>query len=53
MCLKLIKKIDSLKRLPINHTVYHYFISKNVCGKDIKKEKNKKEQKKGTYFLYK
>ena len=28
LCLKLIKYIDSLDRLPINHTIYEYLMRK-------------------------
>lgn len=38
MCLKLIKNIDSLERLPVNHTIF----SKMA---DEQREKNKKEGK--------
>jgi hypothetical protein len=28
MCLKLVKYIDSIERLPINHSIYHYLAAK-------------------------
>lgn len=29
MCLKLVKHIDSLERLPINHTIFAHLVSKD------------------------
>ena len=28
MCLKLVKYIDSIERLPINHSIYHHLATK-------------------------
>lgn len=30
MCLKLVKQLDSLKRLPINHTIFGYLVEKET-----------------------
>jgi hypothetical protein len=30
MCLKLVKELDSLERLPINHTIFTYLVDKNI-----------------------
>ena len=29
MCLKLVKQLDKLERLPINHTIYKYLVEKD------------------------
>lgn len=35
MCLKLVKQLDKLERLPINHTIYTYLVEKDkqICEK--------------------
>ena len=35
MCLKLVKQLDSLERLPINHTIFTYLVEKDkqICEK--------------------
>jgi hypothetical protein len=30
MCLKLVKQLDSIERLPINHTIFEHVVSKNI-----------------------
>jgi hypothetical protein len=37
MCLKLVKQLNSLERLPINHTIYAYLVEKDK--EDAKKNK--------------
>lgn len=39
MCLKLVKQLDSLERLPINHTIFAYLVEKD---KKTSLEQNKK-----------
>ena len=35
MCLKLVKQLDKLERLPINHTIFTYLVEKDkkICEK--------------------
>lgn len=35
MCLKLVKQLDKLERLPINHSIYTYLVEKDkkLCEK--------------------
>ena len=35
MCLKLVKQLDKLERLPINHTIFTHLVEKdkNICEK--------------------
>lgn len=35
MCLKLVKQLDTLERLPINHSIFEYLVEKDkqICQK--------------------
>ena len=43
MCLKLVKHLDSLERLPINHTIFQHITEKE---NEISQKENKKPVKK-------
>ena len=50
MCLKLVKYIDSLERLPINHTAFAYLVAKDK--KKCKEEKEIPKIRDASKFLY-
>lgn len=50
MCLKLVKQIDSMDRLPINHTVFTHLVEKN--NKKCEEEKRDPIIKDASKFLY-
>lgn len=37
MCLKLVKQLDSMERLPINHTIFTHLVQKSKQDPDKKK----------------
>lgn len=39
MCLKLVKQLDSLERLPINHTIFAHLVEKDKKMSDEEKRK--------------
>ena len=50
MCLKLVKQLDSLDRLPINHTIFAYIVEKET--KVAEAEGAKHPIKDAAVFLY-
>lgn len=39
MCLKLVKQLDSLERLPINHTIFTHLVAKDKKECEISNKK--------------
>ncbi len=50
MCLKLVKHLDNIERLPINHTIFEHIVKKNI-EKD-KKLGKEPEIKDASKFLF-
>ena len=50
MCLKLVKQLDTLDRLPINHTIFAHLVSKETAAA----QKNGKQHpiKNASVFLF-
>lgn len=50
MCLKLVKHIDSMERLPINHTIFAHLVEKDK--EKCKSSKSNPAIKDAAKFLY-
>ena len=50
MCLNLVKHLDSLERLPINHTIFQHISEK--YAKNLEKENKKPPNRDASKFLF-